>query len=81
MDFAGRTIPTYISGPLFRRTSKNRQRFGQRDGFPGLGSLGHIQPNTGSDGILKKSCDKLLEVICRTGRLNLFKVNLGEFLH
>lgn len=36
--------PTYMSGPLFVRTSKRRQRFGQRVGLPGRGSLGQIQP-------------------------------------
>lgn len=36
--------PTYISGPLFVRTSWKRQRRGQLDGFPGRGSLGQIQP-------------------------------------
>lgn len=36
--------PTYISGPLFERTSWKRQRRGQLHGFPGRGSLGQIQP-------------------------------------
>lgn len=36
--------PTKISGPLFLRISKRRQRCGQCEGFPGRGSLGQIQP-------------------------------------
>lgn len=36
-----------MSGPLFVRISRSRQRRGQWDGWPGLWSLGQIQPRVG----------------------------------
>lgn len=44
--------PTYISGPLFVRTSWKRHRRGQLDGFPGRGSLGQIQPRVWTCGAM-----------------------------